>query len=102
MTYSQIDPTINSWVRAHSLALFSEFGGEDRRFWFTSRGRECFQISIDPPSTSGVIVHAWSVETDDDAELHGEWTVKPEALNGALKAATALIELWAQRVRMSA
>lgn len=97
--YAAIDAVIESWVRRHGLALNTEWQGE-ARFWYTSRGRECFQISVAPPIAEVVTVHAWSVETDDDAEFHGQWRVNLPDLEGALATATSSIDLWSGRVRL--
>ena len=100
-TYRAVDPIINGWIEENSLTLYREWVG-DARFWYTWRGSECFQVSVDLPNEEHVTVHAWAVDTDDDAELHGEWTVPKAALKSALAVATKLIDLWATRDRMTA
>jgi hypothetical protein len=97
--YAKIDDAISRWVQRHGLVLSREWQGE-ARFWYTSRGNECFQISIDQPVGDTVAVHASSVETDDDAELNGEWCVCLEELERGLTIATALIDLWVKRDRL--
>lgn len=97
--YLAIDDVIDRWVKRDGLALGREWQGE-ARFWYTSRGSECFQISVTRPVGKTVTVHAWSVETDDDAELHGKWCVNLPDLEGALATATNLIDLWASRARI--
>ena len=99
--YAEIDGVIERWVERDNLNLYREWKGEVR-FWYTTRGEECFQVSIDPPTNGSVIVHASSIETDDDAELIGEWSVDLAGLERALLAATKLIDLWAARARISA
>jgi hypothetical protein len=97
--YHDIDDAIQRWIERHGLSLCREWEGE-ARFWYTSRGSECFQISVDHPVVEVVTVHAWSIETDDGAELHGEWTVSLPYLEQALATATRLIGLWAERFRL--
>lgn len=97
--YSPIDDAIKRWVERNNLTLSREWQGE-ARFWYTSRGNECFQVSIDPPASGSVTVHAWSVDTDDDAELHGQWWVEVGDLEHALATATNLIDLWERRARI--
>ena len=99
--YAEVDETIERWVARNSLTLCRDWEGE-ARFWYTSRGNECFQVAVDRPANGSVTVHAWGVETDDDAELHGEWSVALTSLEQALIAATDLIDLWSKRVRVSA
>jgi hypothetical protein len=99
--YAGIDPVVQTWVDERRLVLQQEWQGPSR-FWYTSRGKEAFQIYIDPPSNGRVHVHAWSIDTDDDAELHGDWEVSLDNLRSALAAATMLIDLWARRTRISA
>ena len=98
--YSEIDGSIESWVGRNGLTLWREWQGE-ARFWYTSRGAECFQVSVNHPADGLVTVHATSIETDDDAELSGEWNVELNELERALAAATNLIDLWASRARTS-
>lgn len=99
--YADVDGTIDRWVARNNLTLCRKWAGE-ARFWYTSRGDECFQVSVDQPSNGSVTVHAWSIETDDDAELHGEWSLALTNLEQALIAATELIDLWSKRQRVSA
>jgi hypothetical protein len=96
--YLEIDPALQRWVEKHSLTLCREWQGE-ARFWYTSRGKECFQVAIDPPKDGAVKVRASAVETDDAAELHGEWVVASSRIDHALAAATGLIDLWSVRTR---
>lgn len=97
--YAKIDETVERWVKHNNLTLCREWQGE-ARFWYVSHGQECFQLSIGQPITGSVKVQAWSVETDDDAELTGEWVVKTGDLENALVAATSTIEQWARRARL--
>jgi hypothetical protein len=98
--YSTIDPVVQHWVDDHHLVLNRDWNGE-ARFWYTSRGKEVFQIYIDPPENGAVRVHAASVDTKDDAELQGEWTVQVDRFESALTAATDLIDSWERRTRTS-
>jgi hypothetical protein len=97
--YAEIDDAIENWVERNGLTLCREWQGE-ARFWYTARLAESFQIAVDPPVDGMVSVHAWSVETDDNAELHGEWSVGVVNLERALATATKLIDLWSRRDRM--
>ncbi len=97
--YAPIDGAIQRWVERYHLSLGREWQGE-ARFWYTSRQNECFQISIERPVNWFVTVHAWSVDTEDDAELHGEWSVDIHHFDRALTVATELIDLWAGRARI--
>jgi hypothetical protein len=99
--YAEIDGAIERWVKQHRLALCREWQGEVR-FWYTSRGKEVFQVAVDRPVSDVVKVHAWSVETDDDGELHGEWSVRLVNLEPALATATKLIDLSPGRARLVA
>ena len=99
--YAEIDNAIESWVERNGLTLCREWQGE-ARFWYTSRLAESFQIAVDHPINGIVTVHARSVETDDDAELHGEWSVGVVNLERALATATKLIDLWSRRARIVA
>jgi hypothetical protein len=96
--YAKLDRAINRWVEKHDLVLQREWQGE-ARFWYTSRGTECFQISVDRPVGHVVTVNANSIETDDDAELHARWRVSSVALEATLSTATKLVDLWASRAR---
>jgi hypothetical protein len=69
--YAEIDGAIDHWVERNQLFLCREWQGE-ARFWYTSRGKECFQIYIDKPYNGFVTVYAVGVDTDDNAELRGE------------------------------
>jgi hypothetical protein len=96
--YASIDPVIDRWVRSRDLKLVTG-PGEASRCWYMSSGSECFQVSIAPPSANSVTVAVRAVETDDDAELSGQWTAAPEILDAVLIAATDLIELWMRRTK---
>ncbi len=98
LPYAEIDAPIERWVNRHGLSLNREWQGE-ARFWHLPQGRECFQIAVEQPNGGTVVVRASSVETDDDAELSGRWTVTTGDLEQALVTATELIELWHRRVR---
>jgi len=95
MNYSAVDPTIEAWRTARGLSMSTEFGGQPRRFCYTSSARgECFQISIEPPEVnemSGpeITVNLWSIETLDDAEMHYAWVVPVGELRSALDHAWA-------------
>ena len=93
--YSVIDPIIHAWSKAHSLKMFSSFGGRSERFCYISSHRgECFQIAIQPPQDAKVRVDAWSVETLDDRELHQEWVSEVTELQNALESALAQVHEW--------
>jgi hypothetical protein len=103
MTYAIIEPTIRDWAAAHDLQVCDEFGGVPRRFCYVSGGpHECFQVSVEPPQQGAVLVNVWSVETDDDADLHEVWSVQVGDLRLALEAALRQIEAWRSRPRSAA
>lgn len=103
MAYTLIDPVITAWADRHALKLFSEFGGEQRRFSYVSGGpQECFQISIEPPEEGEVSVSAWSMETIDDAELQESWRVTVDELATTLDLALAKIGAWTTRPKAPA
>ena len=99
--YQIIDPVIDAWCAKHRLVLFNEFGGQPRRFIYTSGAVECFQISIEPPEISGteeiVRVNLWSIETVDDAEIHHVWLVPTGDLGTALEIALETAEMLKMR-----
>ena len=98
MVYSAVDPAIKAWARRHKLKVLQEFGGQERRFCYLTGGpQECFQISIEPPDGSGVLVNAWSIETVDDQELHESWFVRTEEVGSALKFAFDKVMAWKER-----
>ena len=98
MVYEALDPVINAWVQKHELKLATEFVGEERRYCYVTGGpQECFQVSIEPPQGSEVLVNAWSIETIDDVELHDSWLVHPDGLAGALDLALDKIGAWKAR-----
>ena len=98
MAYSEIDVVIREWSERHSLALNTEFGGQERRFCYVSGGpEECFQVSIEPPESGRVLVNAWSVETIDDVELHECWTVEIRDLPQSLEVALRQVSAWNAR-----
>ena len=100
MSYSAVDPIIEAWTKAHSLTLFTSVAGQERRFCYTSSAKgECFQVSIEQPRNAEVIVHAWSIETIDDVEMHEEWISTVANLRPALDAALAKIREWMTRAR---
>ena len=90
--YAAIDATIEAWKAVHGLTVFTEFGGKARRFAHLSVGGECFQISIDPREGAAQpalwVVNLWSVETDDDCDVHLAWTATAVDLAEALEVAT--------------
>ena len=98
MSYAKVDAVITGWADAHRLKLNTKFGGEPRRFCYVGSGQhECFQVSVDPPEGEAVTVNAWSVETEDDAELHRRWIVKSDQLPRTLEEALAQISEWSLR-----
>ena len=102
-SYRDIDAVIDDWCVKHGLVLFDEFGGQPRRFVYTSGAADCFQISIEPPEMSGagrtVRVKLWSVDTEDDAEIHHGWLVPVRSLSSTLEVALATAEMLKQRPR---
>lgn len=94
--YTEIDPAIDAWAARHGLGVLAEWAGEDSRFAYTSGNppRECFQISIDPPSAGRVAVHACSVETYDDAELEEHWEGPVDVIGTMLEAAMETLARW--------
>lgn len=100
LIYSSIDPIITRWANDHGLKISNRFGGLPRRFCYISGGHsESFQVSIEPPVGKEVLVNVWSVETEDDAELHHAWTVPIGELQSTLEQALAKIEEWKSRPR---
>jgi len=98
MSYSDVDPIIQGWAKARSLKLFTNFAGEQTRFCYISSAKgECFQISIEPPENGEISVHAWSIETIDDVEMHEEWKSRIDGLRATLEAALSEIEVWMKR-----
>lgn len=75
MPYTEIDSDVERWVSAHGYKLIREFGGLPRRFFYVSVGKECFQISIEPPENGKALINLWSVETVDDIDIHEAWDV---------------------------
>jgi hypothetical protein len=100
MVYAVLDPVIKGWVNKNELKLATEFAGEERRFCYVTGGpQECFQVSIEPPQGSEVVVNAWSIETIDDAELHESWLVHLDELGTALDLAFDKIKAWNARLK---
>jgi hypothetical protein len=70
MSYVTVDPIIHAWVVVDALTLFTEAGGGEARFVYSSSDRgECYQIAIAPPVAGQVVIHLWSIETFQDEEL---------------------------------
>jgi hypothetical protein len=100
MSYAAVDAVISEWAAVHRLTLSTEFGGKPRRFCYVSGGEhECFQVSIEPPEGATVTVNAWSIETEDDAELHQQWLITTGELSATLDAALKQISRWSVRPR---
>ncbi len=100
MTYSEIDPILIEWTNNHDFNLSKSFGGLPRRFFYVSSGEnESFQVSIEPPDGAEILVNLWSVETEDDTELHHAWTVPIGQLTSALEQSLTKIEEWKSRPR---
>ena len=98
MSYTSVDAAIRDWCKARRLKLFTRFAGEERRFCYASSDDgECFQISVEPPTGSEIVVNAWSIEKNDDEELHDVWQVATSDLKGGLDLALARIEEWKAR-----
>jgi hypothetical protein len=63
MNYASVDPQIRAWAKSHSLMLFTSFAGQEARFAYTSsKGGDCFQIWIEPPTDGQISVHAAGVD----------------------------------------
>jgi hypothetical protein len=93
-----IDAAIGAWAGRHSLRLCTGLGGT--RFCYVSGDEhECFQVSIELPDAGTVTIHAWDVETEDDAELHQSWQVPVGDLISTLEAALNQIGVWRARPR---
>ena len=98
MTYELIDPTIQAWVEENGLTLFTSVDEREARYCFRSSPKgECFQISLEKPRSGHVKVHAWSIETIDDEELHQMWTVGVAELRSALDNALIQLDEWMNR-----
>jgi hypothetical protein len=101
--YAAVDPVIRSWADQHEFRLSKAFGGQERRFCYVTGGpQECFQISIEPPEGSKVLVNAWSIETIDDEELHESWLVPVAEVRYALNLALDKIRAWTVRPKRPA
>jgi ClpX C4-type zinc finger len=98
--YRDIDRVIDQWVERHRPNLQTEWEGE-ARFWYSSRGKETFLVSVSPPDEGIVRVTASAVETDDAAELDAEWAVRLGDLERTLTVANHIIDLWHRRPRVS-
>jgi|CXWL01.1.fsa_nt_gi hypothetical protein len=93
MTYASVDPIISAWGADNNLVVFDSFADEPARFCYrSSEAGECFQIAVEAPKDGEVAVHVWSVETNDDVEVHKEWRVSAEDLRGALDDALRAID----------
>jgi hypothetical protein len=102
MSYSVVDPVIEAWTKVHSLTLFTSWAGEENRFCYTSSARgECYQIVIEPPRNAEISVHAWSIETVGDVEIHEEWKTTVADLRPTLEAALAKVHEWMKRPQTS-
>ena len=98
MSYAQIDSTIEDWLKANSLVLFTSWAGEQARFCYTSSPQgECVQISIEPPQGGSVRIHVWDVETAGDEEVHMEWLAPVPDLRQALDTALVAARKWFER-----
>jgi hypothetical protein len=98
MTYAVVDSVIDMWAELHSLKMLRHFGGVERRFCYISGlVDEAFQISIEAPEDRTISVHAWSVETGDEEDLHQEWIVPIAGLQPTLEAAFDKVNQWKVR-----
>lgn len=93
--YASIDPMIRAWAEANALKLFDSFAEQEARFCYTSSQKgECCQIWIEPPQNNTVTVHAGTIETLGDREMHQKWTVPPAELNQVLETALRTVRVW--------
>jgi hypothetical protein len=101
--YAEVDPIIEKWVERLGSKLLLEWADRPAR-WFHIPGDppfECFQISIDPPSSGRISVHARAVDTNDDIEdeLELSWTGQVAELDAMMAAAVDRIAIWKPRQR---
>ena len=101
VSYSSIDPIVDSWAGRHGLKLptHDKRGAEltFRNVYTSSNEAECCQIWIDPPIDGMVGVHAASVESRDDEEMRQDWVVPVGELESALEIALAFARTWMAR-----
>ena len=97
--YEQVDATIATWAKTNVRKLFDEWAGEPARFAYLPglRPRECFQISIQPPSNGRIVISAHSVDTDDNSEHHRTWEGPVDSLAVLLEEATDVVQVWVNR-----
>ena len=100
--YSDLDEVIGFWVKATGSTLFDEWNGQPTRFFHVPGipPFDCFQVSIEPPSGSRVIVSASSIDTNDDTEMERTWEGSVAELDAMLASAMATIETWKQRTEL--
>lgn len=95
--YERIDPIIRGWAKRHSLVLFEGVPGNELRSVYVSSDVECFQICVEVSEPYEFVVHAWSVDTANDEDLHQDWRATDVNLAQALDKALGQIRHWMTR-----
>jgi hypothetical protein len=98
-SYADLDRVIAAWVKRTDSTLFTEWAGNPARFFHLPGPPpfECFQVSIEPPSTDEVTVRARSIDTNDDTVWEQVWAGGADELDAMLAAAVDQIDRWKRR-----
>lgn len=99
--FAELDPVIKQWVKATRSTLFTEWNGQDSRFFHIPGNPpfECFQIAVFSPDSGKVVVQAASIDTNDDAEMLKLWDGETANLDHLLGQAVQTIEHWKSRLQ---
>jgi hypothetical protein len=91
MSYSVIDPTIQTWAQRHGLSLFTQYkDSEVRSVDVVEKSGRKFQIWIDRPKGDRVSVHAW-----DYKKRRQDWDASIADLDNFLEEAIRTVRSWA-------
>lgn len=91
MSYSAIDPIIQTWTQRHGLSLLTQYkDSEVRSVDLVGKGDQKFQIWVDRPKGDRVSVHAW-----DYKKRRQDWDASAADLSNFLEEAIRTVRSWA-------
>ncbi|HEX8257286.1 MAG TPA: hypothetical protein VF589_06605 [Allosphingosinicella sp.] len=102
-SYADVDPVIESWVKATGSSLFTEWADVQARFFHLPGDPpfECFQISVRLPQNGQTAVTARAIDTNDhsDEGMDRTWEGPISELDSMLRAAVGTVKSWKARRR---
>lgn len=84
--------SINNWARRNGVTLFTESNKPDLIGFYISHENQTFQVVLE--LRDKIRVDVWSIETNDDEDIHKVYFVEPNKIQWSLNIILAAILEW--------